>query len=66
MIHPMSGAKSFFYGFDDSKGRLAMVICYANDVGDYWEFLDQPQYPVKPSAEALKLGINIALYALTH
>jgi len=34
MEHPMSGAKSFFYGFDDSEGRLAMIICYANDVGD--------------------------------
>jgi len=66
MEHPMSGAKSAFYGFNDSKGRLAMVICYANDVGDYWEFIDQPYYKLKPSAEALKLGVNIALYALTH
>jgi hypothetical protein len=66
MIHPMSGAKSAFYGFDDSKGRLAMIVCHANDVGDYWEFLDQPWYPVKPSAEAIKLGINIAIYAMTH
>jgi hypothetical protein len=66
MEHPMSYAKSVFYGFDDSKGRLAMVICYANDVGDYWEFIDQPQYRVKPSAEALKLGVNIALYSMTH
>lgn len=66
MIHPMSRVKSYFYGFDDSEGRLAMVICYANDVGDYWEFLDRPQYPVKPSAEALKLGVNIALYSMTH
>ena len=66
MVHPMSGAKSTFYGFNDSKGRLAMVICYANDVGDYWEFIDQRYYPVKPSAEALKLGMNIVLYSMTH
>jgi hypothetical protein len=66
MVHPMSGAKSVFYGFNDSKGRLAMVICYANDIGDYWEFIDQPRYAVKPSAEALKLGVNIALYSMTH
>ena len=66
MEHPMSRAKSFFYGFDDSKGRLAMVICYANDVGDYWEFIDEPRYQLKPSAEALKLGVNIALYSMTH
>jgi hypothetical protein len=66
MEHPMSGAKSMFYGFDDSQGRLAMVICYANDVGDYWEFIDSPVYKLKPSAEALKLGVNIALYSMTH
>jgi hypothetical protein len=66
MEHPMSGAKSTFYGFNDRKGRLAMIICYANDVGDYWEFIDQPYYKLKPSAEALKLGVNIALYAMTH
>ena len=66
MVHPMSDAKSIFYGFDDAEGRLAMVICYANDVGDYWEFIDQPYYKLKPSAEALKLGINIALYSMTH
>jgi hypothetical protein len=66
MEHPMSGAKSTFYGFDDSEGRLAMIICYANDVGDYWEFIDSPVYKLKPSAEALKLGVNIALYSMTH
>jgi hypothetical protein len=66
MEHPMSSAKSMFYGFDDSQGRLAMIICYANDVGDYWEFIDSPVYKLKPSAEALKLGVNIALYSMTH
>ncbi len=66
MEHPMSGAKSTFYGFDDSHGRLAMVICYANDIGDYWEFIDQPYYKLKPSTEALKIGVNIAIYSLTH
>jgi hypothetical protein len=35
-------------------------------VGDYWEFIDEPRYAVKPSAEALKLGINFVLYAMTH
>jgi hypothetical protein len=66
MEHPMSYAKSTFYGFNDSQGRLAMVVCWANDVGDYWEFIDEPRYRVKPSAEALKLGVNIAIYAMTH
>ena len=64
--HPMTRVKSIFYGYPDEKGRLAMVICYNNDVGDYWEFIDQPYYAVKPSAEALKLGINFVMYSMTH
>jgi hypothetical protein len=67
MEHPMAPeSKAVFYGFDDEKGRLAMVICYSNDVGDYWEFLDQPRYKLKPSAEAVKLGVNFAIYSMTH
>jgi hypothetical protein len=66
MEHPMSHAKSTFYGFNDSHGRLSMVICHDNDIGDYWEFIDEPMYRVKPSAEALKIGVNIAIYTLTH
>jgi hypothetical protein len=64
--HPMTRVKSIFYGYPNGKGGLAMVICYANDVGDYWEFIDEPRYAVRPSAEALKLGINFVMYALTH
>jgi hypothetical protein len=65
-VHPMTGVKSEFFGYPDNKGGLAMVICYANDVGDYWEFIDQPMYAVRPSAEALKLGVNFVVYAMTH
>jgi len=66
MEHPMTFVKAITYGFSDSHGRLAMIICFNNDVGDYWEFIDRPQYKLKPSAEALKLGINFVLYSMTH
>ena len=65
-VHPMTGVKSIFYGYPDAKGGLSMVVCYNNDVGDFWEFIDEPRYPVKPSAEALKLGLNFVMYAMTH
>jgi uncharacterized protein DUF4159 len=65
-VHPMTGVKSIFYGYPDGRGGLSMVICFNNDVGDFWEFIDYPRYPVKPSAEALKLGINFVMYAMTH
>jgi len=66
MEHPMTRVKSIFYGFPDANGRLAMIVCFNNDVGDYWEFIDRPQYLVKPSAEALKLGINFVMYSMSH
>ena len=66
MLHPMTRVPSVFYGYNDSKGRLAMIVCFKNDVGDYWEFIDEPMYEVKPSAEALKLGINFVMYSMTH
>jgi len=65
-VHPMSGVKSVFLGYPDGRDGLSMIVCYANDVGDYWEFIDEPYYAVKPSAEALKLGINFVMYAMTH
>ena len=65
-VHPMTGVKSVFLGFPDGQGGLSMIICYNNDVGDFWEFIDNPRYPVEPSAEALKLGLDFVLYAMTR
>ncbi len=60
------GAPAVFYGINDAKGDLAVLICFNNDIGDYWEWIDEPMYAVRPSAEALKLGINFILYSMTH
>ena len=60
------GAPAEFYGINNDKGELAVIICANNDIGDYWEWLDQPMYPLKPSAEGVKLGINFVLYSMTH
>jgi hypothetical protein len=60
------GADAVFYGVNNDKGELAVIICANNDLGDFWEWLDQPRYPLKPSAEGVKLGINFVLYSMTH
>jgi Domain of unknown function (DUF4159) len=65
--HPMKPyMKGIFYGFPNEHGDLCMIICYNNDVGDYWEWIDQPRYALKPAAESLRLGMNFILYAMTH
>lgn len=56
-----------FFGYPTENGKdTSMIICFNNDIGDLWEWLDQPVYPLKPSAEGVRLGINFVLYALTH
>lgn len=66
LVHPMTGQPSTFFGYPDGNGGLSMIVCYSSDIGDFWEFIDDPRYPAEPSAEALKIGINFAHYALTH
>jgi hypothetical protein len=50
----------------DSKGRMIVAICFNMDVGDGWEFADDPAYPEKLSSEAIRLGVNYVMYAMTH
>ena len=53
-------------GAIDKQGRIFLAICFNMDIGDGWEFADDPDYPEKFSAHALRLGVNYAIYAMTH
>lgn len=55
-----------FWGIEDDKGRLMMVINYNNDVSDYWQWSDNPFAPIEQTNEAYKFGVNYVMYALTH
>ena len=50
----------------DARGRMIVAICFNMDVGDGWEFADSPDYPEKFASEAIRLGANYVLYAMTH
>ncbi|HEY7679895.1 MAG TPA: DUF4159 domain-containing protein [Terriglobia bacterium] len=67
-VEPAYGVDSppKFYGYFDDRGRLCMIINHNNDMGDFWEWIDQPRFPLQPSTEALRLGINYFIYSLTH
>lgn len=53
-------------GIYDDKHRLLAVITFNNDVGDSWEYADDPAYPEKYSALGIRLGVNDVVYAMTH
>jgi hypothetical protein len=50
----------------DSRGRIMVAICFNMDIGDGWEFADDPYYPERFASEAMRLGTNYVIYAMTH
>jgi hypothetical protein len=60
------GADPIFYGFHNSKGDIAMVVCFNNDFANFWDWIDNGRYPLKPSSEAFRMGINFIVYATTR
>jgi hypothetical protein len=50
----------------DDKGRVMVAISYNSDIGDAWEWADEPQYPEKFSGLAIRIGVNYVVYAMTH
>jgi len=34
--------------------------------GDGWQWQDEPRYPADAAHHAVELGVNFAIYALTH
>jgi hypothetical protein len=53
-------------GIMDANGRMMVAISFNQDMGDGWEFADEPDYPAKLSTEAIRLGTNYVVYAMTH
>ncbi len=60
------GVEPHWRAVRDSRGRVMVAICFNMDVGDGWEFADDPEYPAELSAEAIHLGVNYVGYAMTH
>ncbi len=64
--HKKDGYVPHWKGIYDDKGRIMVAFSLNSDLGDSWEFLDEPRYPVKYSALGTKIGVNYVLYAMTH
>jgi hypothetical protein len=53
-------------GIYDDKQRLMVTMSFNSDIGDSWEWADDPRYPEKYSALGIRLGVNYVVYAMTH
>jgi hypothetical protein len=50
----------------DDKGRVMVAICHNMDLGDAWEWSDDPRYPEKWASLAYRIAMNYFTYDLTH
>ena len=53
-------------GIFDDKGRLMVAINWNTDLGDAWEWAENPYYPLRFSTYAYQMGVNFIIYGMSH
>jgi hypothetical protein len=53
-------------GIYDDRGRIMVAMSFNSDIGDSWEWADEPSYPERYSALGIRLGVNYVIYSMTH
>ena len=64
--HEYDGYVPHVRGIFDDDDRLMVLINWNTDLGDAWEWADDPGYPLRFSTYAYEMGINFVLYAMTQ
>jgi hypothetical protein len=60
------GSEPYWRGILDDDGRVMVMIAFNNDIADGWQRADDPGYPQFEANMAIRLGVNFAVYAMTH
>ena len=60
------GETAHWRGIYDDHGRVMVAMTFNSDVGDSWEWADDPNYPEKYSALGIRIGVNYVMYSMTH
>jgi Domain of unknown function (DUF4159) len=63
VTHEKGGRVPHFMGIENGEGSLLAFIARNCDMGDAWEWIDDPRYPLKYGLAAYKVGINVVMYA---
>jgi hypothetical protein len=64
--HESDGYVPHVRGIFDDNDRLMVAVHWNTDLGDAWEWADDPYYPLKYSNYAWQVAINFIVYAMTH
>lgn len=64
--YEQDGYVPFVRGIFDDEGRLMVLINGNTDLGDAWEWAEQPDYPLAFSTYAFRMGVNFIVYAMSY
>jgi len=60
------GCPAQWFGIYDDKGRVMVAASFNSDIGDSWEWADDPHYLEKFSALGIRIGVNYIVYSMSH
>jgi hypothetical protein len=60
------GATPHWRAILDDNGRVMVAIAFNSDVSDSFQWADDAEYPAESASLGLRMGVNFAVYALTH
>src|SRR4029077_9603689 len=63
-LYEYDGYDAHWRAIYDGKGRIMVAICHDMDLGDSWEWADDPQYPEKFSALGIRIALNYVIYSM--
>lgn len=61
-----NGITPYWRVISDEKGRIRVAAFLNQDLGDAWEFSNDPEYPEQFASMAYRMGVNYVVYSLTH
>jgi len=60
------GDTPYWRAIYDGKNRVVLAIVANSDLGDSWEYADDPSYPEKWSGLGIRVAVNYIAYGMTH
>ena len=66
VTYEKGGVTPHYMGIENKNGRLMVFMTRNCDLGDAWEWINDPRYPAQYGVVAYKIGINVVTYAMSH
>jgi hypothetical protein len=66
MVERNNGVTPYWRAILDARGRVQVGVFLNQDLGDAWEFSNDPAYPEYFASMAYRMGVNYVIYSMTH